>query len=437
MLGARRRRADVEPPAALRRAHQGRPFQRLGAEPVLVHLGDRGEAHPVGRAGDDVGHAAALAHRHPHPVGEVDDVPVPHRARRTGPRAVAAGGRLDDDLRTVPAGQGRGLGQGGQRALRSVGVVSSLPDQTRTSAGADRGPVGVRVAGDVLQQGEVVDEVWQQRGPFVCARPGPGAGRPPVQRRQQRAAEHLADRLREPVADRAAQAQCRAQGGVHRRVRHERGDVLPRYAGQQAGADAEEPADRVECPLWTLAQVAVAEHQHLLAREDLQEVGDLLAVPALGEVVPEVRPPGGPARRLGRAGREEVGLRLQPGRPQVRPVGMGPVDRVAEHEDDPCVRDERVDPPVRRPLVQVERGGLAAQRARRRRVEQRLVVGSPPDVLLVGLPVAGAARGRRRAVRQEELGLLDGGQEELRVPDEGGVERGGACLGHPRHQEVR
>ena len=141
-----------------------------------------------------------------------------------------------------------------------------------------------------------------------------------------------------------------------------------------------------------------------------------------------------PARRdpavLGRAGGREVPDRIQPGRPQVRPVRVRPLDRVTQDRDHPGAGDQRADPPLRLPVVQVEGGRLAAQRAGRRGVEQRLVVLPPPDVLPVGLHVAGpAATLRRRAVGEEELGFLDRGHEQLGMPGQGRMQGGGARLG--------
>jgi hypothetical protein len=114
-----------------------------------------------------------------------------------------------------------------------------------------------------------------------------------------------------------------------------------------------------------------------------------------------------------------------------------PVHRVAQQDDQLHVRDQALDPVVRGQIVQIERGGLAAQRPRRRGVEQRLVVRLPPDVLLVGLHVAGTAAGRRAPVGEKELGLLHPGQEQVRVLHQRGVQGRGPRLRYAGDEEVR
>jgi hypothetical protein len=153
--------------------------------------------------------------------------------------------------------------------------------------------------------------------------------------------------------------------------------------------------------------------------------------------VPEGRPAGRDPLLLLRAGADEVADRLQPGRPQVRPVGVRALDRVAEDHDELHVRDRLGDPGHRRLVVEVERRGLAAQRPGRGGVEERLVPVELPDVLAVGQGVTGAALGRRRAVGEEELRFLDRRQEQAGMPGERGVQRGGPRLGNSGHQEVR
>ncbi len=114
---------------------------------------------------------------------------------------------------------------------------------------------------------------------------------------------------------------------------HERPRVARRDLGDHVLGDPEEPGDPVEGGARVVDEVPVAQHQHLLAREVLEEVGDLAAVHPETAVVPERRPALVDAPRLAGAGLHDVGARLEPVGPQVHPVGVGPVDRVAQHRD--------------------------------------------------------------------------------------------------------
>ena len=216
-----------------------------------------------------------------------------------------------------------------------------------------------------------------------------------------------------------------------------RGDVLPGDLGQQPGLDAEEGADLVEGGGRLVDQQPVPQDQHLLAREQRERVRELLAVPAEPLVVPEGRPAGRDPLLLLGAGADEVADRLQAGRPQVGPVGVRALDRVAEDHDELHGRDRLPDPRHRGRVVEVQGRGLAAERSGRGGVEQRLVPVPLPDVLAVGERVTRAALGRRRAVGEEELRFLDRRQEQAGMPGERGVQRGGPRLGNPGHQEVR
>src|SRR6202043_3279009 len=101
-------------------------------------------------------------------------------------------------------------------------------------------------------------------------------------------------------------------------------------------------------------------------------------------VVPEAGPARGDPALLLAAGRDEVRHRLQARRPQVGPVRMGTLYWVADDHDQPGLRERVADPAHRGPVVQVERGRLAAQGPGQSRGEQRLVVRPAPDVLPVG-----------------------------------------------------
>ena len=215
------------------------------------------------------------------------------------------------------------------------------------------------------------------------------------------------------------------------------GHVLARHLRDDPGPHAQEGADRVERQPRRVDQVPVAQDEDLLPREQPEQPLKLLAIPAEAGVMPERRPARRDPALLGRARGREVPDGIQPGGPQVRPVGVRPLDRITQDRDHPGARDQRMDPLLRPAVVQVEGGRLAAQRAGRRGVEQRLIVLPPPYVLAVGLHVAGpAATPRRWAVGEEELGFLDRGHEQPGMPGQGRVQGGGASLGGADHEEI-
>ena len=103
---------------------------------------------------------------------------------------------------------------------------------------------------------------------------------------------------------------------------HVRPHVVPRHPLDQPGLDAQEPADPVRRVDRCVAQLAVADQQHLLAGERPVEVVQLLAVTTQGGVVPEVRPTRRDPLGLAVQRRGEVRLGLQARAAQVRPVGV-------------------------------------------------------------------------------------------------------------------
>ena len=103
----RRRAADVQPPAPVGRVHEGRALQRLGAEGLLVHDGDRREADAVVGPGDHVGAAAPLADGAAQPVGQPPRRVDQLRRRGPDPGAGARVLRGDDHLGVVPERDGR------------------------------------------------------------------------------------------------------------------------------------------------------------------------------------------------------------------------------------------------------------------------------------------------------------------------------------------
>ena len=213
-------------------------------------------------------------------------------------------------------------------------------------------------------------------------------------------------------------------------------DVVPRYLGQHPLLDAKEGADLIQGLLGLVDQQPVAQDEDLLAREEREQVLKLLAVTAQPGVVPETGPPGRDPALLFAAGPDEVTERLQARRPQVRPVGVGPLHRIAHDHDQPGVGQRRADPAHRGAVIQVERGGLTAQGPSRSRVEQRLVIRPAPDVLPVGECVSGPALGRRRPVGEKELRLLDRRHVQARVTGERRMQRRGPRLRGTDHQEV-
>ena len=105
VLGPGCRAAQVQPPAPVRRADQGRPFQRLGAQLVLADAQQRLEAHAVRGPGHRDGVAAALADGPPQPVGQ-EDLPVAgDRARRPGPVPRPGSWRANRDGAVLRPGQ--------------------------------------------------------------------------------------------------------------------------------------------------------------------------------------------------------------------------------------------------------------------------------------------------------------------------------------------
>jgi len=300
---------------------------------------------------------------------------------------------------------------------------------------AGRQPVAEVLAEDRLEQLDIVGESGQQ---LLALLP---AERLPLARvALQEPLEPVRGRRRggpgEQAADGVAGPHAEGDGAVGQRALRVRGDVLPGDLGQQPGLDAEEGADLVEGGGGLVDQQPVPQDKHLLAREQRERVLELLAVPAEPLVVPEGRPAGRDPLLLLGAGADEVADRLQAGRPQVGPVGVRALDRVADDHDELHGRDRLPDPCHRGRFVEVQRRALAAERSGRGGVEERLVPVALPDVLAVGERVTGAALGRRWPVGQEELRFLDRRQEQARMPAERGVQRGGPRLGNPGHQEV-
>ena len=178
---------------------------------------------------------------------------------------------------------------------------------------------------------------------------------------------------------------------------------------------------------WSRAPGEVGEHrpelqpQPLLAREDRQPAGELVAVVAArhARTLLERQRRHVGQRRRGRGG-AELGDELRPvrsGRPaatQHRPVREQPLERVAEHRDQPGVGVVVVHP--------LE--GVRPEQVRRRGVAGDQVLG-----LAAGGAVAGVVGPRPvHVLAGEELELLARGAGHLRMPVEGGRQGRGAAL---------
>ena len=215
-----------------------------------------------------------------------------------------------------------------------------------------------------------------------------------------------------------------------------RGDVLPRDLGDKPLFHAQEIEDAVEGGCGLIHQLAVPDNEDLLTGEHREDVLELLAVPPEADVVPERGPARGDAALLLPARLDEVADWLKPGRPEMRPVRMGALDRIPDDRDELGVRDQIPDSAHGIGVVHVQRGRLAAQRSVRSGIEERLVVLPLPHVLTVGQRVTGAAPGGWRPVTEEELWLLDLRHVERRMTGEGCVQRRGTRLRRTDHQEV-
>ena len=185
-------------------------------------------------------------------------------------------------------------------------------------------------------------------------------------------------------------------------------------------------------------ELPVAQHQHLLAGEVLEEVRQLPSVHAEAAVVPERRPSVLDAGGLLGAGPHDVTARLEPVCPQVHPVGVRPVHGIAEDRHQLGRREVGRDPSPRVPVVEVERSALTGLLTLVGLAEQVEVALPLPDPLAVAVGVAGSSVRRRRGVAAEVvLRLLGGAEEQLGVLRERGVECRRTGLGGTDEQEVR
>src|SRR5215467_5791327 len=116
---------------------------------------------------------------------------------------------------------------------------------------------------------------------------------------------------------------------------------------------------------------------------------------------------------------------------------MRALNRIPEHDDQLGVWSQRLDPPLRIPVVQVKRRGFALHLTGTRAVEQRLIVIAPPDMLTVGLDVARPAVGGWRSIGQEKLGLLDRRHVQRGVLGQRRMQSRGPSLGDASYEEVR
>src|SRR6266480_8136665 len=195
-----------------------------------------------------------------------------------------------------------------------------------------------------------------------------------------------------------------------------RRDVLLGYLTDYALLDTEKCADPIQRGDGIIEKLTVTQNQNPLAGERRVQVLELLAVTAEPSVMPKVSPASLDPRVFLRARLHHIADRFEACRPQVRPVGVGALDRVSQHSDELRRRDASADPSLCRAVVEVERRRLPAQHSAGCRVEQSLIVLEPPDVLAVGPGIAWAAASGRWAIGEEELRLLDRRHEERGVP---------------------
>src|SRR5580658_7900491 len=170
-------------------------------------------------------------------------------------------------------------------------------------------PVAEVLAEDLLQQRDVGLETRQE---FPALLPAQGLALPavPLQVPLERAGQGGRGQARDPAADRAARPLGRCYGPVRQRRFGVGGDVVPRHLRQHARLHAEERADPVQGLRGLVDQPPVAQDQDLLAREEREQVLELLAVAAEPGVVPEAGPARGDPALLLAAGPDEVGDRL-------------------------------------------------------------------------------------------------------------------------------
>ena len=155
--------------------------------------------------------------------------------------------------------------------------------------------------------------------------------------------------------------------------------------------------------------VLVAQQQHLLAREVVEEVlrpgGRTSRGPGSARTAPTRRRPAACSRRTAST------MSARGSRPSIHrciQLRVGAVHRVAQHRDQLRVGVVGRDPAAGVPVVEVERRALPAQRALRRVVEQVEVALALPDPLLVAVGVARPLVRRRRGVAAHVvLRLLD------------------------------
>ena len=274
-------------------------------------------------------------------------------------------------------------------------------------------------------------------GPLLRREPRPTRVAAALELVDQRLADLPPDLRREELAHRGAGPDHAAERLGAWALLDELPRVVLRHLVDRGGGDAEERADAVERGQRLVHQLLVAQQEHLVAGEVVEEVCDLPAVHPEPLVVPERSPPVVDALRLPADRLHDVVARLQPVHPQVHPVAVGAVDGVAEHRDQLRVRVVDGDPASRVAVVEVERRALAARHVVGGVVEEREVAVALPDPLQVAVRVARPLVRRGRAVAaQVVLRLLHRRQVEPRVAGQRRVERARAGLGGADQEEV-
>jgi hypothetical protein len=206
--------------------------------------------------------------------------------------------------------------------------------------------------------------------------------------------------------------------------------VAARDDRRHVRVDVEECERRAHHPVGIGTQIVVEVHEDTVAPEALDERLQLVGVASPPQVLVREREPLRPTSGLGAHGVGEGWQRLAAGHHEVAVVRVRAVDRLAEHDDDPRVRD----------IVRDGGGGTRHHEVRRRRVAHRpLVRDRGVQVAVVPVRLRPARVHGADEVGRSQVGvvvrLLALGQEHVGVPAERGVDRGRAALGRSGQEE--
>ncbi len=190
-----------------------------------------------------------------------------------------------------------------------------------------------------------------------------------------------------------------------------------------------EPGERLP-PRLLSTQLLEFEDEDLRAREVLEIAGELRRIEAELEIEMRDRPALLGPRLIARQGLGEsavIGALAE----LHQIMRIGPLDRIAEQDDDPGLGRDLADP--RRGLGAPEIGGarITAQRLPLRALVKGEILLAPRDETALGVAVFGGG-----ADLGEEVRLLDGWEKHVRMAAEIFVKRGGARLGSTHDEEI-